>query len=160
MANTYRILGIDPGLHITGYGVVDFRGSKAAVIEAGALRTPTRATLEQRVSLIHAELSKLLAEFKPDLVAVEQLYAHYKHPRTAILMGHARGIVLLACQQAGLAIEHLASTKVKKALPATAMRPRSKSSGPYKASANWRNCPPHPTWPTHWPSPFVPAGSD
>jgi crossover junction endodeoxyribonuclease RuvC len=116
MANTYRILGIDPGLHVTGYGAVDFRGSTFQVVEAGTLRPPARADLAERIAHIHRELSEVLAEMKPDLVAVEQLYAHYKHPRTAILMGHARGVVLLACQQAGVGVESLAATKIKKSL--------------------------------------------
>jgi crossover junction endodeoxyribonuclease RuvC len=111
-----RVLGIDPGLHITGYGLVEFAGREPSVIEAGTLRTSPRADMPERIAQLYADLTELLAEVKPDLMAVEQLYAHYKHPRTAILMGHARGVLLLAAAQAGVAIRNLAATHVKKSL--------------------------------------------
>ena len=114
--NAYRVLGIDPGLNITGYAAVDFGRGEPAIVEAGTLRTGARADLAQRLVQIHADLAEVLSELRPDLVAIEQLYAHYKHPRTAILMGHARGIILLACQQAGVAVQHVAATHVKKSL--------------------------------------------
>ncbi|MFB3892240.1 MAG: crossover junction endodeoxyribonuclease RuvC [Phycisphaerae bacterium] len=117
--STYRILGIDPGLNITGYAAVDFPNMGAgepAIVEAGTLRTSPRADMPHRIAQIHDDLAGLLAELKPDLVAIEQLYAHYKHPRTAILMGHARGVVLLTCCRAGVAIRNLAATHIKKSL--------------------------------------------
>lgn len=112
----YRVLGIDPGLNITGYGCVDFRGHEAAVVEAGTLRTDAKAPLADRIVQIHADLAELLADMGPDLVAVEKLYAHYKHPRTSILMAHARGVIMLAARQAGIAVCDLPATKVKKNL--------------------------------------------
>ncbi|MDP6546023.1 MAG: crossover junction endodeoxyribonuclease RuvC [Phycisphaerae bacterium] len=117
-AQRYRVLGIDPGLNITGYGIVDFAGSASqpAIIEGGAIRTDAKADIARRIEQIHADLTALLAEFRPDLVAIENLYAHYAHPRTSILMAHARGVVLLAAQQTGVAVRGLAATKVKKSL--------------------------------------------
>ena len=117
-AQRYRVLGIDPGLHITGYGIVDFASAagEPAIIEGGAIRTDAKADIPRRIEQIHADLAALLAEFSPDLVAIENLYAHYAHPRTSILMAHARGVVLLAAQQAGIAVRGLAATKVKKNL--------------------------------------------
>lgn len=112
----YRVLGIDPGLHITGYAVLDAAGREPHVVEAGAIRTATRADMPERIAQIYADLLEILREHKPDLVAIEQLYAHYKHPRTAILMGHGRGIVLLAAQQEGIAVRSLSATHVKKSL--------------------------------------------
>jgi crossover junction endodeoxyribonuclease RuvC len=112
--SAYRVLGIDPGLHITGYAVVDFAGREPQIAEAGTIRSNTQADMSQRITQIYADLVEILAETKPNLVAIEQLYAHYKHPRTAILMGHARGVILLACQQAGISIANLAATNVKK----------------------------------------------
>ena len=116
-ARAYRVLGIDPGLNITGYGAMDFRGgAEPAIVEAGTLRTDAAADMAARLAEIYAGVAELLAELKPDLVAIERLYAHYKHPRTAILMGHARGVVLLAAEQAHLPVRHLAATNVKKHL--------------------------------------------
>jgi crossover junction endodeoxyribonuclease RuvC len=114
--STYRVLGIDPGLNITGYAVVEFGRAEPAIIEAGTLRTAAKADMAERITQIHTDLSALIAELKPDTAAIEQIYAHYKHPRTAILMAHARGIVMLACQQAGVSVRNLAATHVKKSL--------------------------------------------
>ena len=109
------ILGIDPGLRITGYGLVSLKGGRLPVlVEAGVLRMKSRGELSVRLGELHTGLAELLAEMQPDRVAVEQLYAHYKHPRTAILMGHARGVILLAAQQRELPVESLASTMVKR----------------------------------------------
>ena len=118
----FRVLGIDPGLNITGYGVIAICGSAdPEVIEAGTFRMDPKASLGKRVSQIYTDLTELIAEVKPDIVAVEQLYAHYKHPRTSILMGHARGVILLAAEQAGLNVNSLAATKVKKSLTGNGM---------------------------------------
>ena len=112
----YRVLGIDPGLNVTGYALVDFGPGQPVVVEAGTIRTDPKAGMPRRIEQIHADLAGLLGEFRPDLVAIEKLYAHYKHPRTAILMGHARGAVILAAQQAGIGVRDLPATKVKKSL--------------------------------------------
>jgi crossover junction endodeoxyribonuclease RuvC len=114
--DVYRVLGVDPGLNITGYAVVEFAGLEPAVLEAGAIRTRAGETMAGRIEQLHADLSEVLREFKPSTVAIEQLYAHYKHPRTAILMGHARGVIMLAAQQAGVSVKSLAATHVKKSL--------------------------------------------
>ncbi len=114
--STYRVLGIDPGLNITGYAVLEFGGREPAIVEAGTIRTSDKDTLARRIEQIHADLSVLLAELKPDAAAIEQLYAHYKHPRTAILMAHARGVIMLACQNAHVSVRNLPSTHVKKSL--------------------------------------------
>ena len=113
---TYRVLGIDPGLNVTGYAAVDFAAGEPVIVEAGTLRTDPKADLAERITQIHADLAELLGELKPALVAIEELYAHYKHPRTAILMAHARGVVLLAARQAGVPVEDLSATHVKKSL--------------------------------------------
>jgi crossover junction endodeoxyribonuclease RuvC len=113
---TFRVLGIDPGLHVTGYAVVDFGRDGQAVVEAGTLRTAARADLAERIHQIYDDLRAVLAETQPDLAAIEQLYAHYAHPRTAILMAHARGAVMLACRQASVKMQHLSATRVKKGL--------------------------------------------
>ena len=113
-----RVLGIDPGLRITGYAVVQLpeTGFEPTLIDAGFLRLDGGMPMEQRLGQLHGDLLGLIDEWKPHAVAVEKLYAHYRHPRTAILMGHARGVILLAAQQRGLAVEHLPSTEVKKAV--------------------------------------------
>ena len=91
MSNAIRILGIDPGLHLTGYGAIESRGGDWAILEAGVIQTDPRLPMPQRLERLHQDLCGLLAEIKPDLAAIEQLYSHYAHPRTSILMAHARG---------------------------------------------------------------------
>lgn len=113
---TFRVLGIDPGLNITGYAVVDLGAGEPRIVEAGAIRPDAKSGIGGRIRLIFDELTALLSEFRPDLVAVEKLYAHYKHPSTAILMGHARGVILLAAEQAGVGVRNLPATHVKKSL--------------------------------------------
>lgn len=112
----YRVLGIDPGLRVTGYAVVSFARGEPQIVEAGAVESDQKLPMPERIGQIHAALAEIIAELKPDFAAVENLYAHYKHPRTSILMGHARGVLLLACSQAGLAVHNLAATRIKKAI--------------------------------------------
>ena len=118
------ILGIDPGLRLTGYGLVSLTRGKITLQEAGVLRMKTKGDLANRVMELHASVSELIRDFSPDKVAVEQLYAHYKHPRTAILMGHARGVILLAAAQANLPATNLASTMVKRAITGNGHAPK------------------------------------
>lgn len=111
-------LGVDPGLQRTGYAlVIDAdRGRPARLVEAGVVRLRARRTLEQRLVELEAELSEILALHQPAVLVCEQLYAHYRHPRTAILMGHARGVILALAARRGVPILHVASTFVKKHL--------------------------------------------
>ncbi|MSU79978.1 MAG: crossover junction endodeoxyribonuclease RuvC [Gemmataceae bacterium] len=111
-----RILGIDPGLIITGYGVLDVSGVRPVVVEAGIIRTADDGAddMASKVLSVYNGLAELLAQFKPETMAVEQLYAHYDHPQTAILMGHARGVIFLAAAQHNLDVVSYAATQVKK----------------------------------------------
>jgi crossover junction endodeoxyribonuclease RuvC len=109
------ILGIDPGLHTTGYGLVEFQAGQIRFLEAGVIRSGNdELDIAERIKVLHDGISEVLDEFKPSVVAIEQLYAHYEHPRTAILMGHARGVFLLAAAQRKIDVVSYAATKVKK----------------------------------------------
>lgn len=114
--STFRVLGIDPGLNITGYAAIDVGRGEPTIVEAGTVRTSARAETAERIAQIYTDLSAIIAELRPNLMAIEQLYSHYNHPRTSILMAHARGVVLLAAQLAGVTVRSLASTEVKKSL--------------------------------------------
>jgi crossover junction endodeoxyribonuclease RuvC len=108
------ILGIDPGLDRTGYAVLETNPIR--IVEAGVIRSDTAAALPARLVEIEAGLVDIIREHTLDLVAVETLYAHYKHPRTAILMGHARGVILLAAARAGIDVMSIPATRIKKSL--------------------------------------------
>jgi len=111
------VCGIDPGLLITGYGAVRVGESQGpVVIDAGICRFDPKASLETRLVAIESDLDAILSEHNPDIVAVEQLYAHYNHPRTAILMGHARGVILLVAARRGIEVRSYAATQVKRYL--------------------------------------------
>ena len=111
-----RILGVDPGLRITGYGVIDYRPLRPVLIDGGVIRLKPKTPLADRLVELETELDALLEEYKPDVVAVEQLYSHYAHPRTAILMGHARGVILLVARRRGVRVEQFAANRIKQSL--------------------------------------------
>ncbi len=115
-----RVLGIDPGLSLTGYGCVDLdpSGGRAEprLVEAGVLRLSSRAPLARRLGQLYDDLTGLLDALHPGIMVVEQIFSHYRHVRTAILMGHARGVVLLAGAVRGVAVDELLPTEVKKAI--------------------------------------------
>ncbi|MCC6322964.1 MAG: crossover junction endodeoxyribonuclease RuvC [Phycisphaerales bacterium] len=137
-----RVLGIDPGLRVTGYACLEAvsrsvrpsprrssgRGV-ATMIEAGVIRLSggrgrdrggggggAAKSVSQRLAELDADLREVIERTRPSIVAVEKLYAHYKHPTTAIIMGHARGVVLLNIRRAGLELVELGATEVKKSL--------------------------------------------
>ena len=116
MTTPRRILGIDPGLAITGYGVLEFAQPRPILCEAGIIRTADDDATEmaEKVLSVYNGVVEVIAQFKPEAMAVEQLYAHYDHPRTAILMGHARGAIFLAAAQQKIPVVSYASTHVKK----------------------------------------------
>jgi len=116
--DTQRILGIDPGLRLTGFGVVALRDGQLepTLVEAGVIKLNSKWSMQQRLLQLHEEMSQLIADTKPTRMAVEKLYAHYNHPRTAILMAHARGVIMLCAKQAGLPVVDLPSTEVKKSV--------------------------------------------
>lgn len=111
-----RILGVDPGLRLTGYGVIDYAPLRPKLIDGGVIRLNAKSSLADRLVELEVELKGLLAEHRPEVVAVEQLYSNYAHPRTAILMGHARGVILLVAQRDGLRVEQFAANRVKQSL--------------------------------------------
>jgi crossover junction endodeoxyribonuclease RuvC len=115
-----RILGIDPGLQVTGYGVIEISDRRTRVCEAGVIRGTERERdkleLAQRLTNLYNGIVEVIDQYRPNSVAVEQLYAHYDHPRTAILMGHARGVLLLAAGQRGLRVTSYNATRIKKTI--------------------------------------------
>lgn len=113
---------MDPGLRITGYGVVSVpegwngSASGANILDAGIVNAKTREGISERLRKIYQSLSEVIQEFRPDVLVIERLYAHYKHPATAILMGHARGVVCLLSGMHDVPLISVASTHVKKSV--------------------------------------------
>lgn len=115
MLKNMRILGIDPGTAITGFGVIDKDGQKLSLVTAGVVRTPPKQALPERLDTIFTEISSLIKECKPQQVAVEQLY-FAKNVTTAMSVSHSRGVILLAARRAGLPIGEYTPLQVKQAI--------------------------------------------
>jgi len=111
-----RILGIDPGLQICGYACLEADEDAEKLIEAGVIRTAGGEAIEQKLNRIAEDTESLLESLKPDVVAVEALYSHYAHPKTAILMGHARGVILQKCAERAIEVRSLSATRIKKSI--------------------------------------------
>jgi len=111
------ILGIDPGLQVTGYGVIEARGPRRVKLkEAGVIRTVPSEGISARLEKIYSNLSDVVREYKPKAIVLEKLYSHYKHPVTSILMGHARGVACLVAGVSGVKLISYPSTRIKKAV--------------------------------------------
>lgn len=110
-----RVMGIDPGLRLTGYACVEGEDNPQ-VVEAGVFRLAAKRPVADRLVELSEDFREVLTRLRPHAVAVEKLYAHYKHPTTAAIMGHARGVVLLHVRQADMHLVELGATEVKKSL--------------------------------------------
>lgn len=120
-----RILGIDPGLNITGYGILDaIGGSRCRLAEAGVIRGADRGDLARRVETIHRGVCEVIDQCQPTVMALEELYSHYQRPRTAILMGHARGVICLAAASRSIPVIGYSATQVKKILTGSGRAPK------------------------------------
>lgn len=110
-----RILGIDPGTGILGFGVIDASGNRSTLVDAGVIRTPVKENDAIRLETIFNELSNIIAETKPQAMAVEKLF-FAQNVTTAMTVAQARGVVLLCGRQAGLAISEYTPLQIKQAL--------------------------------------------
>jgi crossover junction endodeoxyribonuclease RuvC len=109
------VLGIDPGTQVTGYGVVRGEGSAATLVECGVIRTQSKDPLPARLNSIHEGVSELLKRHRPDFMCVEDVF-YAKNVRTTVMLGHARGVILLAAEQVAVAVRELTPTAIKKAV--------------------------------------------
>jgi len=107
-----RILGIDPGLNRTGYGVIDVEGGKPRLVTYGAIKTSAKMSLAERLNHIFQSLNTIMMEFQPQQVAVEDLF-YAENVKTAIVMGHARGAILVSAMQQGAKIGEFSPREVK-----------------------------------------------
>ena len=122
--NPKKILGIDPGLNTTGYGVVKVDGNDVRLCEAGIVRSKAKDTIESRLDEIFSGVTEVIEAHRPDVMALEQLFSHYDRPRTAILMGHARGVICLAAARAGIEVMHFEPTRVKRVMTGNGRAPK------------------------------------
>ena len=120
-----RVVGIDPGLNVTGYAVVEPAPRGAFVVEAGVIRPDAGCkTMGQRLAWIHRGIVEVLEAFPPGAVALEQVHSHVNYPRTAILMAHARGVIVLAAALRETPVFGYAATRIKKTLTGSGRAPK------------------------------------
>jgi crossover junction endodeoxyribonuclease RuvC len=113
-----RVIGIDPGLNVTGYGIVVCGADEVKLLEAGVIRVPRShgESLPQRLESLFVELRRVIEEFDPQAMCLEEVYSHADYPRTAILMGHARGVICLAARLAGIPVLSFSAKRVKQSV--------------------------------------------
>lgn len=112
-----RVLGVDPGSRFMGYGVVEERRNRLVHVGHGVIKVDPEAPLHQRLMVLHADLSARLRQYQPDAVAVEGVFT-FRNARSALVLGHARGVALLAAAQAGLSVHEYPPAKVKRSVGA------------------------------------------
>ncbi len=108
-----RILGVDPGLVNTGYGVIDTGSTRPVVVEGGVVRTASKTPLEERLHTIFQAVEEVISELRPDVMAIEDLHSQPRFAKTAIMMGHARGVVVMAAGAAGIPVHNYQPNRAK-----------------------------------------------
>lgn len=118
MESPRRIIGVDPGLNTTGYGIVERRNGAAKLIEAGIIRLPASRgdNLPLRLESLFDSIREVMREFQPETMCLEEVYGHAAYPRTSILMGHARGVICLAARLAAVPVVNLPAKRIKQSV--------------------------------------------
>ena len=141
-----RVLGIDPGLNVTGYAVVEPGADRRPVVlEAGVIRSGGHGLpMEARLDTLFRGIEEILEAYSPEAIALEQVHSHWKHPRTAILMAHARGVIVLAAGRRGLPVAGYAAARVKKTLTGSGRAPKDQMQRAIRTELGLENLPePH-----------------
>ena len=121
-----RVLGVDPGTRATGYGVIETDNGASGMgrlIECGVITFTRQSPLPRRLHELHAHIADLITRLRPTALALEKAFYH-KNVQTTLVLGHARGVILLAAEQAGLAIAHYAPATVKKTVAGAGGAPK------------------------------------
>lgn len=113
-----RVIGIDPGLNVTGYGVVECRAREVRLLEAGVIRAPRsrEKNLSARLQSLFNGLQEVMDEFRPQMMCLEEVFSHTAYPRTSILMGHARGVICLAARLARVPVLDFSAKRIKQSV--------------------------------------------
>jgi crossover junction endodeoxyribonuclease RuvC len=126
-----RVLGVDPGTAVTGYGVIETENGASGMgrlVECGVIRFTGRSPLPRRLHELHEHIAGLIARHRPGTLALENAFYH-KNVHTTLVLGHARGVILLAAQQAGLAIAEYAPATIKKTVAGAGGAPKAQIGG-------------------------------
>jgi len=110
-----RVLGIDPGLRCTGYGLIDFAGSKSRVVQYGTIRTDTNNSFPRRIQTVYDDILDVIQQYEPDEFAIEEAF-YSKNAKTALQLGHVRGVAMLAAMHSKLPVTEYSAKKIKMAI--------------------------------------------
>lgn len=110
-----RILGIDPGYAIMGYGILDYKGNKFTPVTYGSITTEAHTPDAERLAILYDELTKIIEEYQPEEASIEKLF-YNTNATTAIMVGEARGVAMLACEKHGVVISEYTPLEIKSAL--------------------------------------------
>ena len=110
-----RILGIDPGYALVGYGIIDYDGYNSKIVDYGVISTPKEETIPNRLFVIYQTLKKIIEIYKPDVVSVEELF-YFKNQKTIIPVAEARGVIVLTCKECNLEVYEYTPLQIKQAL--------------------------------------------
>jgi crossover junction endodeoxyribonuclease RuvC len=118
------ILGVDPALATTGYGVIQVKGSCLTLHEAGIIQTQAKEDTSKRLDKIYRGMIKLISDTHPDCLVLEKIYSHYRHPATSYILGQARGVICLAAASKAIAFFEYSATRIKKAIVGKGLAPK------------------------------------
>jgi crossover junction endodeoxyribonuclease RuvC len=110
------ILGVDPALTVTGYGVICAKQRRLSLVEAGIITTRAKEDIGSRLSSIYCGIIRLIEDASPQVLVLEKIYSHYRHPATSYVLGQARGVICLAAATKGIPLVEYAATRVKKSV--------------------------------------------
>ncbi len=111
-----RIVGIDPGTRITGYGLITLKDGQIQLLETGIIETHPRDSIPIKLNKVYQNLDKIFEQYQPEIMVLEKLYSHYRHPTTAFILGHVRGVIALLCAQRNIQLIEQSVKRVRKAL--------------------------------------------
>ncbi|MCB9721174.1 MAG: crossover junction endodeoxyribonuclease RuvC [Candidatus Omnitrophica bacterium] len=111
-----RIVGVDPGTRATGYGFIEARGSRLTLLEAGTIVPKAVDGLPQRIHKIYSILDSLIGQYQPEILVLEKLYSHHRHPATVAVIGHVRGVICLLTAARGLRLVEHSAKRIRKAV--------------------------------------------
>jgi len=111
-----KILGIDPGLNATGYGLIECQKPSLKLLETGTIEPKQKDLIQNRINKVYCLLGEIIEQYHPDILVLEKLYSHNKHPTTASLLGHVRGVICLLCAQKNVKLIEFSVKRIRKAL--------------------------------------------
>lgn len=111
-----KIFGVDPGLRVTGYGLIDCCDAKIKLLEAGIIEPKDKDLIQNRINAIYNNLDELVVEYRPEVMVLEKLYTHYRHPTTACLLGHVRGVICLLCARRHIKLVEQSVRRIRQAI--------------------------------------------